>query len=96
MNASTLPFVVWVVIGLVTIGIYSKTIEPTSTRSLAHQVIRGVAVGLNLIALMLELNVELQAWRHPNLHITLSWAGRVEGLAPFLAFAAILWPGRNT
>jgi hypothetical protein len=57
--------------------------------------VRIVAIALNLLALVLELNLEIQPRFHPGLHVEWTWAGRVEEFAPLLALIYLLWPTRN-
>jgi hypothetical protein len=60
-----------------------------------RQVVRIVAITLNIIVLLLEWNIEVQTRLHPNLHVDWSWAGRVSEFAPLFALVALLWPTRT-
>jgi hypothetical protein len=53
---------------------------------------RFAAIALNLIAFLLEMNLEIQPRLHPQLHVDWTWWSRVEELAPLLALVALLWP----
>jgi hypothetical protein len=52
---------------------------------------RAIAIAMNLVALFLELNVEVQSRIH-HLTVDWSWAARVGELAPLFALVAIFWP----
>jgi hypothetical protein len=59
----------------------------------ARRIVRFAAIAINLVAFLLEMNLEIQPRLHPQLHVDWTWWSRIEELAPLLALVALMWPG---
>ena len=60
-----------------------------------RKVVLIFAIGLNLVTLFLEWNLQFQSMRHPELNIEMSLVTRIEQFAPLFALVVMFWPGNS-